>query len=387
MIFGVLEEQHGAGLRTERAVDLHFMQLALALGRRSLGASAPNPAVGAVIVKDGVIVGRGWTQPGGRPHAEAEALRRAGEAARGATLYVTLEPCSHVGKTPPCADAVIAAGITRVVSAIEDPTPEVSGQGHARLRAAGVSVEVGLCAAEAAHHHAGHFRRVRDRRPHIILKLALSSDGKIAAAGGVPVAITGEAARARAHLLRAQCSAILVGIGTVLADDPLLTCRLPGMEKRSPLRVVLDHALRIPESSRLVQSARETPLWVMTSEIAEASRAVKLGAAGVRVMRVPLAAGATGLDLVAVLRALSESGVTRLVVEGGARVASSFVTAALVDEAWLLRGPDPIGDDGVSVLGALPLTAITGSPQFRMRAGETLDQDALAIYERVQSIS
>ena len=292
-----------------------------------------------------------------------------------------------MGKTPPCADAVIAAGITRVVSAIEDPTPEVSGQGHARLRAAGVSVEVGLCAAEAAHHHAGHFRRVRDRRPHIILKLALSSDGKIAAAGGVPVAITGEAARARAHLLRAQCSAILVGIGTVLADDPLLTCRLPGMEKRSPLRVVLDHALRIPESSRLVQSARETPLWVMTSEVAEASRAMKLGAAGVRVIRVPLAAGATGLDLVAVLRALSESGVTRLVVEGGARVASSFVTAALVDEAWLLRGPDPIGDDGVAALGTLPLTAITGSPRFRMRAGETLDQDALAIYERVQNMN
>jgi diaminohydroxyphosphoribosylaminopyrimidine deaminase/5-amino-6-(5-phosphoribosylamino)uracil reductase len=168
MIFRVLEEQYGEKLRTAKAADLHFMQLALALGRRSLGASAPNPAVGAVLVKDGVIVGRGWTQPGGRPHAEAEALRRAGEAARGATLYVTLEPCSHVGKTPPCADAVIAAGVTRVISAIEDPTPEVAGQGHARLRAAGISVEVGLCAVEAAHHHAGHFRRVRDKRPHVI---------------------------------------------------------------------------------------------------------------------------------------------------------------------------------------------------------------------------
>jgi diaminohydroxyphosphoribosylaminopyrimidine deaminase/5-amino-6-(5-phosphoribosylamino)uracil reductase len=269
------------------------------------------------------------------------------------------------------------------VSAIEDPTPEVAGQGHARLRAAGISVEVGLCAVEAAHHHAGHFRRVRDKHPHVILKLAVSSDGKIAAAGGVPVAITGEAAKVRVHLLRAQCNAILVGIGTVLADDPLLTCRLPGMEARSPLRVVLDHALRIPPDSRLVRSARETPLWVMASDLAQAPAAMKLGAAGVQVLRVPVAAGAPGLDLAAILRALSERGVTRLVVEGGARVASSFVAAGLVDEAWLLRGPDPIGDDGVAALGALPLTAITGSPQFRARASEMLDQDTLAIYERV----
>jgi diaminohydroxyphosphoribosylaminopyrimidine deaminase/5-amino-6-(5-phosphoribosylamino)uracil reductase len=333
-------------------------------------------------VRDGVIVGRGWTQPGGRPHAEVEALRRAGEAVRGATLYVTLEPCSHVGKTPPCADAVIAAGITRVVSAIEDPTPEVAGQGHARLRAAGISVEVGLCAVEAAHHHAGHFRRVRDKRPHVILKLATSSDGKIAAAGGTPVAITGEAARARVHLLRAQCNGILVGIGTVLADDPLLTCRLPGMETRSPLRVVLDRALRIPHESRLVRSARETPLWVMASDPIEASTATTLGTAGVQVVRVPVAAGAPGLDLAAVLRALSERGVTRLMVEGGARVAASFIAAGLVDEAWLLRGPDPIGEEGLPALGPLPLDAITRSSQFKVRASETLDQDILTIYDR-----
>ena len=219
------------------------MQLALSLGRRGLGRTWPNPAVGAVVVKDGVIVGRGWTQPGGRPHAEPEALRRAGEAARGATLYVTLEPCSHFGKTPPCVDAVIAAGIARVVSAIEDPNPEVAGQGHAKLRAAGIAVDVGLGAAEAARDHAGHFRRIRDKRPHVILKLAVSADDKIGAAGHKPVAITGEAAKTRVHLLRAQCDAILVGIGTVLADDPLLTCRLPGMEARSPVRVVLDRAL------------------------------------------------------------------------------------------------------------------------------------------------
>jgi diaminohydroxyphosphoribosylaminopyrimidine deaminase/5-amino-6-(5-phosphoribosylamino)uracil reductase len=383
MTFRILEERHRETLGKAKAADLHFMQLALALGRRGLGATAPNPAVGAVIVKDDVIVGRGWTQPGGRPHAEVEALRRAGEAARGATLYVTLEPCSHVGKkTPPCVDAVVAAGITRVVSAIEDPTPEVAGQGHARLRAAGISVDVGLCAVDAARHHAGHFRSVRDRRPHVILKLAVSSDGKIGAAGGAPVAITGEAAKARVHLLRAQCDAILVGIGTVLADDPLLTCRLPGMEARSPVRVVLDRALRIPTGSRLVESARETPLWVMASDLAEAAAAMKLGAAGVQVLRLPTAEGTSGLDLAAVVRALAERGVIRLMVEGGARIAASFVAADLVDEARLLRSSDQIGDDGVAALGDLPLTAVTRSQRFKLRSSETLDHDTLAIYER-----
>src|SRR6188472_3677360 len=301
MIFRILEDQFAQKARESRDADRRFMELALALGRRGQGRTWPNPAVGAVIVKDGVIVGRGWTQPGGRPHGEPEALRRAGEAARGATLYVTLEPCSHVGKSPPCADAVIAAGIKRVVSAIEDPNPEVAGQGHARLRAAGISVDIGLGAAEAARDDAGHFRRVRDKRPHVILKLAVSADDKIGAVGHKPVAITGEAAKTRVHLLRAQCDAILVGIGTVLADDPMLTCRLPDMEARSPVRVVLDRALRLPGTSRLVHSARQTPLWVMTSDFAEAPAAMKLGAAGAQVMRVAATAQPPGLDLPAVL--------------------------------------------------------------------------------------
>jgi diaminohydroxyphosphoribosylaminopyrimidine deaminase / 5-amino-6-(5-phosphoribosylamino)uracil reductase len=382
MIFRILEDQFAQKSRESKAADRRFMQLALALGRRGQGRTWPNPAVGAVVVKDGVIVGRGWTQPGGRPHAEPEALRRAGDAARGATLYVTLEPCSHFGSSPPCADAVIAAGIVRVVSAIEDPNPEVAGQGHARLRAVGIAVDIGLCADEAARDHAGHFRRVRDKRPQVILKLAVSADDKIGAAGHKPVAITGEAARMRVHLLRAQCDAILVGIGTVLADDPLLTCRLPGMEARSPVRVVLDRALRMPGTSRLVHSARETPLWVMTSDFAEAPAAVKLGAAGAQVMRVAATATPPGLDLGAVLHALSEKGITKLMVEGGARVASSFVAAGLVDEVWLLRGPDAVGADGVPALDALPLAAITQSPGFKVRASETLQKDTLTIYER-----
>jgi len=383
MIFRILEDQFAEKSKQSKAADQRFMQLALTLGRRGQGRTWPNPAVGAVVVKDGVIVGRGWTQPGGRPHAEPEALGRAGEAAVGATLYVTLEPCSHFGKSPPCADAVIAAGITRVVSAIEDPNPEVAGQGHARLRAAGITVDIGLGATEAARDHAGHFRRVRDKRPHVILKLAVSSDDKIAAAGHRPVAISGEAAKARVHLLRAQCDAILVGIGTVLADDPLLTCRLPGMEARSPVRVVLDRALRIPATSRLVHSARETPLWVMTSNVSEAPAAMKLGAAGAQVIRVATAAAPPpGLDLPAVLHALAGKGVTRLLVEGGARVASSLVAAGLVDEVWLLRGPDSVGAGGVPALDALPLSAITQSPAFKQRASEMLQKDTLTIYER-----
>jgi diaminohydroxyphosphoribosylaminopyrimidine deaminase/5-amino-6-(5-phosphoribosylamino)uracil reductase len=383
MIFRILEDQFAQKSREAKTADQRFMALALALGRRGQGRTWPNPAVGAVVVKDGVIVGRGWTQPGGRPHAEPEALKRAGEAARGATLYVTLEPCSHVGKSPPCADAIIAAGIARVVSAIEDPNPLVAGQGHAKLRAAGITVDIGLGAAEAAYDHAGHFRRVRDKRPHVILKLAVSSDGKIGAAGRKPVAISGEAAKARVHLLRAQCDAILVGIGTVLSDDPLLTCRLPGMEARSPVRVVLDRSLRTPGASRLVHSARETPLWLMTSSLSEAPAAMKLGAAGAHVMRVATtSAPPPGLDIKAVLHALSTGGITRLLVEGGARVASSFVAADLVDEVWLLRGRGAVGADGVAALETLPLSAITGSPGFKVRASETLQEDTLTIYER-----
>ena len=383
MIFRILEEQFAQRAKGSKAADQRFMQLAFALGRRGQGRTWPNPAVGAVVVNDGVIVGRGWTQAGGRPHAEAVALARAGEAARGATLYVTLEPCSHVGKSPPCADAVIAAGIKRVVSAIEDPNPEVAGQGHARLRAAGIAVDIGLGAAEAARDHTGHFRRIRDKRPHVTLKLAISTDDKIAAAGHKPLVISGEAAKARMHLLRAQSDAILVGIGTVKADDPLLTCRLPGMEAYSPVRVVLDRALRISGTSRLVQSARATPLWLMTSSLAEARAAMKLGAAGAQVIRVATTATPPpGLDLSAALQALAERGITRLLVEGGARVASSFVAAGLVDEFWLLRGPGAVGADGVAALDGIPLTSITQSPGFRVRASESLDRDTLTVYER-----
>ena len=379
MAFRLLEEQFKERLANAKAADRRFMQLALTLGRRGLGRTWPNPAVGAVIVKDGIIVGRGWTQDGGRPHAEPEALRRAGDLAKGATLYVTLEPCSHHGRSPPCADAVIAAGIARVVSAMEDPNPEVAGQGHARLRAAGIVVDTGLYADKATRDHAGHISRVLRMRPYVILKLAVSSDGKIGLTGK-PVAITGEESRSRVHLLRAQCDAILVGIGTVKADNPDLTCRLSGLAAQSPVRVVLDRRLRISGDSKLIHSARATPLWLMTSTTAEAAAATKLGAAGAQIIRLPTTRE-SGLDLSAVMAALHERGITRLMVEGGARVAESFLQAGLVDEVWLLRGPDAIGEGGVAALHAMRLSAITQSPDFAQRGSEALGNDMLTIYD------
>ena len=361
------------------ALDHRFMQLALALGRRGLGRTWPNPAVGAVIVKNGVIAGRGWTQPGGRPHAETEALKRAGKDARGATLYATLEPCSHQGKTPPCADAIIRAGIARVVTSLEDPNPEVAGQGHAKLRERGIAVDTGLGADEAARQHAGHIRRMREGRPQVLLKLAASADGKAGLPGRKPFGITGEAARQRVHQMRAESDAILVGIGTVLSDDPHLTCRLPGMIERSPLRVILDARLRMPLATALVGTARETPTWVFAAPGASPVAEGILQAKGVEVFRVE---GMDGrLDLQAVLKTLAGRGITRLMVEGGPTVAAAFVTADLVDEAALFRSPKPLGE-GIEVLEGLPLTALTQSAKLKSIASETVGSDTLELFER-----
>jgi diaminohydroxyphosphoribosylaminopyrimidine deaminase/5-amino-6-(5-phosphoribosylamino)uracil reductase len=362
------------------ALDLRFMQLALSLGRRGLGRTSPNPAVGAVVVKDGVIVGRGWTQPGGRPHAETEALKRAGKEAKGATLYVTLEPCSHQGKTPPCIDAIIRSGIARVVSALEDPNPEVAGQGYAKLRERGIAVEAGLEAESAARQHAGHIRRMRDGRPQVLLKLAASSDGKAGLPGRKPAGITGEAARTRVHQMRAESDAILVGIGTVLSDDPHLTCRLPGMMEWSPVRVILDARLRIPLATSIVGTARETPTWVFATPNASPVGEDILKAKGVEVFRVD---GKDGrLDLNAVLKALAGRGITRLMVEGGPTIAAAFIKADLVDEAALFRSLNPLGE-GIDVLEGLPLTALTKSPKLKPVASEAVGGDTLETFERI----
>jgi diaminohydroxyphosphoribosylaminopyrimidine deaminase/5-amino-6-(5-phosphoribosylamino)uracil reductase len=358
------------------AADWRFMALALSLGRRGLGRTWPNPSVGAVIVKDGTIVGRGWTQPGGRPHAEVEALRHAGEAARGATLYVTLEPCSHFGKSPPCADAIIAAGVSRVVSAIEDPNPEVAGQGHARLRAAGIAVEVGLGADQARRDHAGHILRVTQRRPRVLLKLAISADGKAGVSGGKPIAITGEEVRARVHLLRAENDAIMVGIGTVLADDPQLTCRLPGMAKRSPVRVIADSALRLPLASKLVQSARDTPVWTICGSGAAQQAESDLRARGVDVMR----SANSALDLRDVLSLLSAKGITRLMVEGGPTLAAAFIAADLVDEAALFHSPKTLGAGGIEALASPAMAALSG--RLKQVSSEPAGADRQDLYMR-----
>ena len=374
-----------AGARADAADDRRFMALALALGRRGLGRTWPNPAVGAVIVNDGIIVGRGWTQTGGRPHAEVEALRRAGDAARGATLYVTLEPCSHHGKSPPCADAVVAAGVAGVVSALDDPNPKVSGQGYARLRAAGITVITGVGADEARRDHAGHIRRMGDGRPNVTLKLAVSADGKVGAAGRKPLALTGAETRARVHLLRAQSDAIMVGVGTVLADDPFLTCRLPGMEKDSPVRIVLDSALRLPPSSRLAQTARQTPVWAVCGADAPRAAEQALLAHGVEVLRVEMSRPeqkAGRLDLAAVLKLIAGRGITRLMVEGGPTVAASLVAADLVDEAILFRSPTSVGAAGIDALEGLPLTALTQSPRLKAVAAAPIGDDVCDVYGR-----
>ena len=360
------------------ADDARFMALAFTLGRRGLGNTWPNPAVGAVIVKDNVIVGRGWTQAGGRPHAEVEALRRAKKAAQGATMYVTLEPCSHQGKTPPCADAIIKAGIARVVSALEDPNPEVAGQGHVRLRAKGIAVDVGLGADEARRIHAGHIMRVTRGRPHVLLKLAVSADGKAGLAGRKPAAITGEAAQTRVFQMRAANDGILVGIGTILSDNSQLTCRLPGMAERSPVRVVLDATLKLPLATSVAATVRDTPTWVFTSSKPSAIAEEILRQKGCKVFRVGDVDGR--LDLDEVLKVLAEQGITRLMVEGGPTVAGAIAAGGLVDEMALLRGEKSIGADGIAPLEGMPLDGLTG--QLQARGREKLGPDMLEKFER-----
>ena len=360
------------------AADERFMALAFALGRRGLGNTWPNPAVGAVVVKNGVILGRGWTQPGGRPHAETEALKQAGRAARGATLYVTLEPCSHHGKTPPCTDAIIRAGIARVISAMDDPNPEVAGQGLAKLRDRKIAIESGLGAEAAQRAHIGHITRMTQGRPNVMLKLALSADGKIGAAGRQPVAITGSEARERVFQMRAMNDAILVGMGTVLSDDPALTCRLPGMMERSPVRILLDARLRVPISTGVVGTAHDAPTWIFGDTKASAMGEEVLRAKGVEVFRVESEDGR--LDLSAVLKVLVERGITRLMVEGGSTVAASFVKADLVDEAALFRAPKQIGPHGIDALDKMPLTALTS--RLKRVTTEQVGADTLELYER-----
>lgn len=358
-----------------------MMRAALALARRSLGRTWPNPAVGCVIAKDGRIVARGRTQDGGRPHAEADALRRAGDAARGATVYVTLEPCSHFGKSPPCADALVRAGVARVVSAMEDPNPEVNGQGHARLRDAGIEVEVGDGASEASEINAGFLLRVRAGRPLFHLKLASSLDGRIATASGESKWITGEGARADGHRLRAVHDAILVGAGTVAADDPELTCRLPGLGAYSPVRIVLDSKAGLAESSKLATTARQVPVWLLCTNAAPADKRRGLHGAGVEIIEVA-ATGNGRVDVAAAAQALGQRGLTRVLVEGGGQVAAAFLKARLVDRITSYRAGLVLGADGRSAVGELGFDRLDFAPRFKLVSSRKVQGDTVESWTR-----
>jgi diaminohydroxyphosphoribosylaminopyrimidine deaminase/5-amino-6-(5-phosphoribosylamino)uracil reductase len=297
--------------------------------------------------------------------------------AQGATAYVTLEPCCHWGKTPPCADALIAAGLSRVIAAVEDPDPRVAGAGLARLRMAGLSVESGVCAAEAAELNAGFFQRVRQGRPLVTLKLAASLDGRIAAASGESRWITGEMARERVHLLRAAHDAVLVGTGTALADDPQLTCRLPGLGPRSPVRIVIDRQLRLPHSARLFADARQVPTWVLTSSSADAERLAVLRDAGIEVITAE-PNGVGGIDLAAALGILGARGLTRLLVEGGGRLAAALLRADLIDRLVWINAPMLIGGDGIPAVADLGLATLANAPRFEHVTTEILGADVLS---------
>jgi diaminohydroxyphosphoribosylaminopyrimidine deaminase / 5-amino-6-(5-phosphoribosylamino)uracil reductase len=363
----------------DRDHDRHFMAVALRLAERGLGSVWPNPAVGCVLVRDGRVVGRGWTQPGGRPHGEVEALRRAGQAALGATAYVSLEPCAHYGRTPPCTMALLQAGVRRVMAAMVDPDPRVDGRGIEQLRQAGVEVSVGLCRAEAESINAGFILRVRTGRPLVTLKLATSLDGRIATHRGESQWITGEEARARGHLLRRIHDAVMIGSGTALADDPSLTCRLPGLEDRTPVRIVLDGRARLAPGSRLATGAYSVPTWLFTREDVPPRRLAALRERGVDILHVGVDE-AGRLDLQQVLAALAARGITRVLVEGGAELASALLRARLVDRVAWFQAPMVIGDDGRAALGALGVDRLAEALALESAGSALLARDRLHRY-------
>lgn len=353
------------------------MAHALRLAARGLGNVWPNPAVGCVIVKDGMIVGRGWTQPGGRPHAEVRALQQAGPLAQGATAYVTLEPCAHHGHTPPCAEALIAAKVAHVVTALTDPDPRVSGKGHQMLRAAGIAVTEGVGQAEATHLNAGFLKRVTQGLPFLTLKLAASLDGRTATATGESRWITGPEARRKVHALRLAHDAVMVGSGTALADDPDLTVRDMGAV-RQPVRIVLDRLLKHSPDSRLGRTARETPVWLLHGPTAPDPARKAWEAKGATLIEIPETNG--HLDLTAALQSLASKGLTRILSEGGSTVAAALIKAGLVDELALFSGGLLIGSEGHPALGPLALTALADGPRLTLKEARAIGPDSFSLW-------
>lgn len=362
--------------------DLQYIDVALALAGRGLGNVWPNPAVGCVIVRHGHVVGRGWTQPGGRPHAETQALKQAGDRAKEATAYVSLEPCAHQGGTPPCADALIRAGISAAVIAVQDPDPRVAGAGIARLQNAGIEVMVGVRQAEAIALNAGFFSRIEKNRPFITLKLATSLDGRIAAKSGDSKWITGDDARAAAHLLRAQHDAVMVGSGTIVADDPELTCRLPGMQGRQGVRIVLDSRLRITPAYKFAADAKMVASWIVTAQGCDPAAKKKLEEIGVKIIEAP-----TGpdrhIDSNWTVQHLAIQGLTRILVEGGGDLAAALLKADLVDQITWFRAPAVIGGDGIPAIRELGTDKIADAARFDAIGRVQIGTDWLETYRRI----
>lgn len=362
-----------------RAEDERWMAVALALGRRGMGKCWPNPAVGCVLVRDGRVVSRGWTQPGGRPHAEAMALQRAGAAARGATAYVSLEPCAHHGRTPPCAQALIDAGVARVVAACRDPDPRVAGQGLQRLGTAGIAVTVGVLEAAARQDHAGFLSRVEQGRPLIALKLASSLDGRIATQSGESQWITGPEARRHVHALRARYDAILVGGGTARDDDPTLTVR--GMAtSHQPVRIVASRRLDLPRNSRLLATLDEAPLWILHGASASADAVAFWQGAGAQLFEV--ADDVYGLSPDAMACALGGAGLTRVLCEGGGQLAASLLRGGLVDRLYAFTAGLAMGAEGRPGLGELGLQHLSDAPRLGLCETRVIGADTLTIWAR-----
>ena len=357
--------------------DEDHMSHALRLAARGIGSTWPNPSVGCIIVKDGLVLGRGTTQPGGRPHAERVALAQAGAAARGATAYVTLEPCAHHGQTPPCAAALIEAGIARTVTALTDPDPRVAGRGHAMLRTAGIAVTEGILAEEARRITAGFLKRFTQGLPFVTLKLAATLDGRIATASGESRWITGPQARAHVHMLRMTHDAVLVGSGTARADDPDLTVRGLGAS-RQPLRIVIDSRLSHSPASRLGRTARDHPVWLLHGSGAPAGARKDWAGTGARL--IDCAENAGHLDLQAAFRRLAEEGLTRILCEGGGTLAARLVAGRLVDDLALYSAGCLIGADGTPALGPLGLAALKDAPRPTLTETRTLGPDLFSLW-------
>lgn len=367
--------------RNDAEADDGHMRAALALAARRLGETWPNPAVGCVIVSaDGRVVGRGATAPGGRPHAETIALAMAGAAARGASVYVTLEPCSHVGHTPPCTTALIEAGVGRVVIGLRDPDPRVNGAGIAALAAAGIAVSEGVLRDEAADLLAGFASRIGRGRPLVTLKLATTLDGRIATRSGESQWITGEPARRAAHALRGRHDAVMVGIGTLLADDPRLTCRLPGYRARPLVRIIADSHLRTRLTASVVSTIDLAPVWFLVHDRADAARRRVFADLGARLFPLPRAE--TGIDLAAGLQALGQAGITRLLVEGGAQLAAALLRDDLVDRLAWFHAPSVMGGDGWPAAQGFGAATLAALPRFSRRRVTLLGEDVLSEFTR-----